>query len=398
MNDYNRVIPARRNDLDWLRVLAVLLLVPFHAALIFVMDPNSIMYIKDTVQSDFLDQAASFVHQWHMPLLFAISGASSGFALRLRSKRQYLRERFTRLLIPFLFGLVALIPFTTYIRLIGKPGAGPYLQHFIHFFTINPDDLAGYNGTFTPGHLWFALFLFVFSLVGLPIFTGLAGQAGQRLIKWLVNFSLKPGALFLWSVPFSLVAALDLLGDKNPLYYFLVFLSGFLLVADDRLQDAIDRQTGLFIGAGIVAFAFHLLLPSYRFAEWTPVWVLLGLLENLGRWSWLLAFLGLGHRFLNRDGKVLRYLSEAAYPFYILHLPLTTLAGFVFIRLDTQVAVKYLLIVMTATLVTLAVYEVAVRRFNPMRFLFGLKPRSNRAALVKESAAQQLQRKAAKVR
>jgi len=41
----------RRHDLDLLRVFTVLLLVPFHAALIFVLNPLSIMYVKDTANS-----------------------------------------------------------------------------------------------------------------------------------------------------------------------------------------------------------------------------------------------------------------------------------------------------------------------------------------------------------
>ncbi|HLO29893.1 MAG TPA: hypothetical protein VK249_12195 [Anaerolineales bacterium] len=47
----------RRYDLDWLRVLAVLWLVPFHVALIFVLDPKSIMCITDVVNSRVLDEA-----------------------------------------------------------------------------------------------------------------------------------------------------------------------------------------------------------------------------------------------------------------------------------------------------------------------------------------------------
>ena len=49
----------RRYDLDWLRVLGVLLLVPFHVALIFVLDPYTIMYIKDVVNSRLLAEAKS---------------------------------------------------------------------------------------------------------------------------------------------------------------------------------------------------------------------------------------------------------------------------------------------------------------------------------------------------
>ena len=98
----------RRYDLDWLRVFGVLLLVPFHVALIFVLNPNSIMYIKDVVNSPVLDEAAGFVHMWHMPLLFMISGGATYFALGFRSAGQYIRERFLRLFIPFLFGVLTL--------------------------------------------------------------------------------------------------------------------------------------------------------------------------------------------------------------------------------------------------------------------------------------------------
>ena len=79
--------PARRYDLDWLRVLAVLLLVPFHSALIFSLDPRDIVYVKDQVESEILIQFAYFVHQWHMPLLFLIAGASTWFALEFRTGR-----------------------------------------------------------------------------------------------------------------------------------------------------------------------------------------------------------------------------------------------------------------------------------------------------------------------
>ena len=87
----------RRHDLDWLRVLGVLLLIPFHVALIFVFDPFTIMYIRDSVNSRVLAEVTGFIHMWHMPMLFMISGAATYFALGVRSAREYIRERFLRL-------------------------------------------------------------------------------------------------------------------------------------------------------------------------------------------------------------------------------------------------------------------------------------------------------------
>jgi fucose 4-O-acetylase-like acetyltransferase len=106
----------RRYDLDWLRVLGVLLLIPFHVALIFVLQPYTIMYIRDVVNSPTLSGTTGFIHMWHMPMLFMISGAATYFALGFRSAGEYVRERFLRLFIPLIFGLATYVPFTIYIR------------------------------------------------------------------------------------------------------------------------------------------------------------------------------------------------------------------------------------------------------------------------------------------
>jgi fucose 4-O-acetylase-like acetyltransferase len=363
----------RRYDLDWLRVLAVLLLVPFHVALIFVLDPNSIMYIKDVVNSPVLDEAAGFVHLWHMPVLFAISGAATYLALGFRSAGQYVRERFLRLLVPFVFGVLTFIPLTTYIRRMGFPNAPSLWDHYLGFFRIDPDHLDGYAGTFTPAHLWFILFLFVFSLVGLPLFLTLRGEQGRKVVNSLAAFAQAPGGLLVWVIPLALVASLDLLGDKNPLYYFTVFLFGFVLASDPRFQQSIDRLTWFALGYGVFEAVFRLLVPQWHYAEWTPQWMALGLMYELGRWSLTLAVLGLGHRFLNRTGRLLSYASEAAMPFYVLHMTFSTLTGYFVIQLEAPVAVKYPLIVLAATALTLVAYELFVRRWNFMRALFGMK-------------------------
>jgi glucans biosynthesis protein C len=364
-----KAFSERRYDLDWLRVLGVLLLVPFHVALIFVLDPNSIMYVKDVVNSPVLDEAAGFVHLLHMPLLFAISGASTYYALGFRSAGAYTRERFLRLLIPFLFGVVTYIPLTTFIH---RAGSLSFPEHYLGFFTFDLEHLDGFNGTFTPAHLWFILFLFVFSLAALPLFLGLRTGKGRGLVNALATVAQAPGSLFLWVIPLALVASLDLLGDKNPLYYFLVFCSGYLLASDARFQTAIDKLTWFALAYGIFEAVFLRLIPQWHYAEWSWPWATLGLMYELGRWALTLAALGLGHRFLNRTNRLLRYLSEAAMPFYLLHMTFSVLAGAFVIRFELPVAVKYPLIVFLATTLTLAAYEL-VRRWDPTRWLFGMK-------------------------
>ncbi len=91
--------PERRYDLDWLRVLAVLLLIYFHSAAIFYTGDLREFYIKNDSSSSEMQGFILFVHQWHMPLFFLLSGAATWFALSSRTVGEYVMERFKRLFI-----------------------------------------------------------------------------------------------------------------------------------------------------------------------------------------------------------------------------------------------------------------------------------------------------------
>ncbi len=72
----------------------------------------------------------------------------------------------------------------------------------------------------------------------------------------------------------------------------------------------------------------------------------------------------------------MRYASEAAMPFYLLHMTFSVVTGYFVVQLDAPVTVKYPLIVLVATGLTWITYEL-VRRWNLSRWLFGMKPIKN---------------------
>ena len=363
-------VPERRYDLDWLRVLGVLLLVPFHVALIFVLDPYTVMYIRDVVNSRVLAGATGFIHMWHMPMLFIIiSGYSTYFALGFRSARQYIRERVLRLLVPLLFGLLTFVPFTTYIQHSGRLSL---VEGYTGFFRIDLNHLDGMTGAFTPAHLWFILYLFFFSLVDLPLFLALRSEKGNKLIKRMGTAMKAPLSLIVWGIPLTLAAAMNILGDMNPLHYFLIFVYGFVLASDPRFQESIDKLTWIALTYGLLEGVVNIMLPLSRDAAWTPQWMALDLMYQMGRWALTLAVFGLGHRFLNFMNNWLHYGSEAAMPFYLLHMTFSVVIGYFVIRLDAPVGVKYPLIVLAATGITLIAYEL-VLRWDGIRWLFGMK-------------------------
>ena len=112
---------TRRYDIDWLRIAAVLLLIPFHTARVFKVGEQ--FYAKNEQLSPALQRFIVFVQPWHMSLLFVLAGAASWFALGYRSGGRYAAERLKRLLVPFLFGLVVIIPPQAYFGMLTNTDA-----------------------------------------------------------------------------------------------------------------------------------------------------------------------------------------------------------------------------------------------------------------------------------
>ena len=78
---------SRQHYVDWLRVLAVLLLFPFHVSRVFNM--GEAFYVKSAHLWSPLGYVLGFISQWHMQLLFLLAGMSTYFALRKRGGGRY---------------------------------------------------------------------------------------------------------------------------------------------------------------------------------------------------------------------------------------------------------------------------------------------------------------------
>jgi len=367
---------VRRHDLDWVRVLTVLSLIPFHTARIFNYNYDEggtaePFYVKSQALSDPLSYFVNFLYPWQMPLLFVVAGATSWFALGFRSGGQYANERLKRLLIPLVFGVLVIVPPHVYIAAISNGGFhGNFFSFWPDFFRLG-EDLNGWNGTFTFSHLWFILYLLVFSMIGLAPFLYLRRRSGARLLSWLAALSLRPGVILLFAVPLFITDYLA----RDVGRFFLLFLLGYVVVADGRFGAAIDRHKRVALALGIIATA--VLNAVWRshvdLSEDTPQSLGFRFLYQLDGWFWIVAIIGYGHRFLGVDNQVLRYANEAAYPFYILHNTVIVIIGFYVLKLRMDVSASFTFIALASLVATLGFYDLFVKRIGMLRFLFGMK-------------------------
>ncbi|AKN31311.1 acyltransferase [Clostridium carboxidivorans P7] len=363
---------TRRYDIDWLRTIGVLMVIPFHSLLIFNMQPWSIVYIKDTINVRSFNILDSIIDRFHMPLLFVIAGMSVYFSIQSRTSKQFINERVKKLLIPAIFGCIMLNPIMTYIYLISKNENSTFINHFIDFFTKNPGDFVGLNGGFTPAHLWFIIFLFAFSLVGMPLFIKLSDKSSNSFISNLASFFEKPLMLILAVVPFAIASIVDILGDKNPLAYFVIFFIGFLLATDERYQKAINRDKWIYLLLSIILIYIRLTIGN-RFELWSGMWIIYGLMDRATKLVPVFALLGLGNSYMNKNAQVLEYLSKASFPIYVIHMLINTIVGFFVIKLTISAELKYVIIVTITFVLCFLLYEI-IKRIKFLRFIFAIKP------------------------
>lgn len=356
--------------IDWLRTIGVLLVMPFHSLLIFNTNPEAIMYIKDIVNVKIFNILDSIINRFHMSLLFVIAGMSIYFSLQSRTVNAFMNERLRKLFIPAVFGCIALNPIMTYVYLISKNKNDTFLEHLMDFFTKNPGDFIGLNGAFTPAHLWFIIFLFVFSLVGRPVFTSVI-KGNNNILSNLASFFERPLMLILTVIPITIISAVDILGDKNPLVYFATFFIGFLLVTDERYLKAINRDKWAYLVISIIIIYMKLTLPD-KFETWSAIWIIYGFFDRATRLIPVFAIIGLASEFMNKNTKVLDYLSKASFPIYVIHMLVNTIVGFFVIKFSISPELKYIVIVTITFVICFFLYEV-IRRIKFLRFIFGIK-------------------------
>jgi peptidoglycan/LPS O-acetylase OafA/YrhL len=369
---------ARRHDIDTLRGIAVLLLIPFHTAMLFAHEP---WHVKDAGRYVAADLIVSTLNVIHMPLLFALAGASMLFSLQHRSWPRFLGERVTRLLIPLVAGILIVVPPQVYVERLsaGMPDrfspidwSGSYGDFYPTFFTC-----CYTHGNFSWHHLWFLVYLLFYSILVLPLAVWLArrfratpADAKPWLGGWRILIPLVPlvlTELYLRPIYGSTHA---LQGDRaNHVAFLTVIIAGMIVFARAPDIAAMKRDALPLSAVALACFALWLILWRFGIGPREPK----VLLRVAACWIGIAALAGVFARWVDRPLPFLTWFAPYSLAFYIIHQTVIVLAGYVWRDWSSTPLVKAIVIAALATGISLAIAWGA-RLTPPTRLILGLTP------------------------
>ena len=286
---------------------------------------------------------------------------------------------------PLVVGIFTHVIWQVYLnRTFHQQFAGSFWQWLPSYF-VGLDKFGG-NFSWFGNHLWYLEWLFLFSVICLPLLIWLRRGSGKRVLAWLDGLLSSRWGIYLPSLVMmlflfilnpdaSLLTSDDFGGWSFPNYLFF-FLIGFVFASSEIVLANIRRMRWVSLAAGIlttlVGGALYAILGNQEFG--TPLYLLLNTLAAATGWCWILAIFGLGLERLNFRTPFLDYANEAVLPFYILHQTILLTMGYFVVTMPVVDFAKWAIIASTSFIGIMVIYEFLVRRNNVMRFLFGMKP------------------------
>jgi len=377
----------RRYDIDTLRVIVFGLLIFYHVGMFFV--PWD-FHIKNSVTYEWLTLPMIFLNQWRLPLLFVISGMGTFFNISKKNSFGFAKERFVRLFIPLVVGMLFVVPPQVYFE---RLNTGQFSGSYFEFWPS-----AAFNGSYPEGnlswhHLWFLPYLLLFSHALIPAFYFLLKHPQAWIIRKTKSLATRKFGLFVLAVPLifwyvflkpHFPSTHGLVDDwYNIMNYCTLFFYGFLLMTlRDLFWENLTKNRRLYLITATISFSL-MIFVGIGIVSFPCKEEILNAFQAINAWAWILVMISYAATYLNKPSRNLSYANEAVYPFYILHQTVMIALGYYLINVGLCLFAKFSIMVAGTFGITWLIYEFGIRRYNWIRPLFGMKKRSK--SIEKES-------------
>lgn len=374
MNNTSPTSATRLIFLDWLRIAAFGLLVPYHVGMYYV---SWTFHVKSPHASHAPEPWMMLSSPWRMSLIFLIAGAASAFMLRGKTDVAMLRQRSRRLLFPLLMGMLLVVPPQTYFEVVTQ---FQYAGSFGDFLKLY---YSGYHGFCQAGrcldmptwnHLWFLPYLWAYTCV-----LWLIMRVKPSALKWTAD-ALSPVEWLVvpWIVLLTLRLSLarafpqsyDFIHDLySHAQFFFVFMLGAIIAQRGALWAWFASWRRVSLALALLSWAVFLL--SYQHA---PVG-LRQVLQVSQQWFALLAVTGFAQHYCNTDHPWRATLTEAVFPVYIFHQTWIIVLTQVLRPIDAPPWLEGPFMIV-ATFVLSGLSYLVVRRLGILRPWFGMARQS----------------------
>jgi hypothetical protein len=326
----------------------------------------------------------SFFVQWMMPLFFILSGAAVFYSLKFRSGSTFLWERVKRILIPLaIVGYFITSPPQMYFeRLTHNRFEGSFWDFIPAYF--QGVDMFGGNFPWHGFHLWYLVYLFVFSVILFPFFKPGKNQKPSILSRLSSRFE-SPWRLFFLVIPLIIVnffidyyglGFMRGTGGWDLFSYLFILIYGYLFFCNEKILETIKRIRSIALMLAIILSLTGLVIKfgiRPEISENTPILLIVTFIRCFRVLLWIIAIIGLGEKYLNFNHRFLGYANQAVLPFYILHQFVLLMIGYWVVQWQINAFVKFMVIASLSFIAIMGLYDIIIKRFQVTRFLFGLK-------------------------
>jgi glucans biosynthesis protein C len=379
----------RLHALDAVRGFALLLGVALHGANAYVAD---FPWILSDDPATSMAVTVYVIHIFRMTLFFLIAGFFAHLAFHRKGRPAFVRDRLMRVGVPLVAGWFVLMPamaIASVLAAIVTTGSivppGPPAE--VGTGASPPGGIVSalVNG-FPWGHLWFLWMLLGFhalALTGRAVVTrldraGVLERTADRAVAWLVGGHVAPLvlgapvlALYL-SVPeparwFTIPSPITgLVPDAvSSTAFGIAFLFGWLLHRQRELVRVWERRWALNTVLALASTGACLAIGGWNLMAAPTVDYAITAVHAtayiVAIWTWSFAVIGAALRFLWSYNAVIRYVSDASYWIYLVHVPVVMVLHVGLTLVDWPTLLKFSIVLGVTTAVCLATYQVMVR-------------------------------------
>lgn len=385
----------RIHGMDALRAIAMLLGVILHAVIAYRVFPNA-TWPRDPYQWIGYDVLYLWIHSFRMQVFFLVAGFFARLLYLKTGEPAFLRHRLKRIVVPLLVGTVVLAPLSV---------APFFYYNYLEWQGLSVEqalagmleDMLGWNGLV---HLWFLYYLLMFYTAMIAMIHLAKRIPTIRSIGSTFSFladltnpvtMVSIAGLIVTLLSFQDKLFLEAYTGIRPdltqfIYYGLFFWIGYWIHHRSDLIEKISRSAVLYLIIGtllVVPLIYLYTELQYNLLAREPYVLLTRVIGGCQTVFLVRGVLGGFIRFFSRESQVLRYISDATYWLYLIHLPVVVWLQVLLLHTSIYGMLRLWIVVATTTFIALLTYQWFVRYTAVGNILHGERRRTNRRCLAK---------------